>query len=155
MRDRLAALKRMMTVYEMVEEAASAEARGAAAAAGIARKAVQSERGQERRARFEAREAVDREDQLGRSAGAIDGAMAERRRIQLEPILEECESTSDAAKERHLASRIWSQRMKRLVDEACYQLAGEENRRAQKAADDRFLAQRRTRSSRPFGLRNR
>ncbi len=68
--------------------------------------------------------------------------IAGQRKKLLEPILEEREEKSEEARARHLASRLWSERVKSLVEGATALIVAEEERRAQAVADDRFLARR-------------
>ena len=142
MRERLAALRRLSSVYELVEEMHSAEARRAAAAAAEAQGALLAQETRTHEARMSGREALLMDDRTGWSVAVVREEIADRRKKQLEPIFEEREEKSEEARERYLASRLWTERMKSLVDSASTRIIVEEERRAQAGADDRFLARR-------------
>jgi hypothetical protein len=142
MRERLAALRRLTSVYELVEEMHLVEARRAAAAAAEAQGAVLAQDTRTHEARMSGREALLLDDRTGWSVAVVHEEVADRRKKQLEPILEEREEKSEEARERYLASRLWNERMKSLVDSASARILAAEERRAQAGADDRFLARR-------------
>ena len=142
MRERLAALRRLNAVYEMVEEIHSAEARRAAAAVAEAQSVIHAEEARKYEARMNGREALLADDRTGWSLAVVHEGIAGQRKKLLEPILEEREEKSEEARARHLASRLWSERMKSLVEGATARIVAEEERRAQAVADDRFLARR-------------
>lgn len=142
--DRLATLKRIHAVYSLMEEIHSAESKVAAAETVEVETAIGAEMKVEQRARMAEREAINSDDGLGRSAMQAEEEMAVRRKVQLEPVLERRRELSDAARARHLASRLWSERMKSLVDTESERAVVVEERRSQAASDDRFLARRRS-----------
>ncbi len=142
MRQRLAMLKRLSAVYGMVEEMRSVEAQQAAAAVAEVRGAILSQEARTLEARMSGREALLTEDRAGWSLAVVHEEIADLRRRQLRPILEEREERSEEARRQYLASRVWSERMKTLVASAAERAALEEERRVQTAADDRFLARR-------------
>jgi hypothetical protein len=72
----------------------------------------------------------------------VHEAIADQRKKQLEPLLEERELMRVQARQRYFASRLSSERMKSLIDTAAARVATEEERRAQAREDDRFLARR-------------
>jgi hypothetical protein len=139
---RLTGLKRLGAVYGLIEEIHSIEARVAAAKAGIAERAAQAETHTLRDAWMEERRAMQGEDSLGRLAMAAREDVARRKRRALEPVIEKRTEIHTAARERHMASRLWSERMQSLVDAEAARIAAEKERRSQAVADDRFLAQR-------------
>ncbi|HTH52946.1 MAG TPA: hypothetical protein VL495_03280 [Edaphobacter sp.] len=142
MRQRLEALRRLGAVYELVEEMHSMEARVAAQEASAAENAVRGERSVETSARQGEREAMRAEDSEERSARIAQSQVAEQRRRQLEPLLEKRQKISDAASTRHKSSRLWSERMKSLIENEASRIATVEERRQQISSDDRFLARR-------------
>ena len=142
MRERLAALRRLNAVYEMVEEMHSVEARMAAAAVAEAQGAIHAEEARTYEARLGEREALLTDDRVSWSLAIVHEEIAVQRKKLLEPILEEREERSDEARARHLASRLWSERMRSLVENTNTRMTVEEDRRAQAVADDRFLARR-------------
>ena len=141
--DRLATLKRIHAVYSLIEEIHSTEAKVAVAETVEVETAIVAEKKVEHRARAVEREAIESDNDLGRLAMLAEEEMAVRRRARLEPVLERRRKLSDAARARHLASRLWSERMKSLVDTEKERKELIEERRSQATSDDRFLAQRR------------
>jgi hypothetical protein len=142
MRERLAALKRLNAVYEMVEEMHSLEARRAVAAVAEVQSVIHAEEARKYEARVNGREALLTDDRAGWSLAVVHEEIAGQRKKLLEPILEECEEKGEEARARHLASRLWSERMKSLVEGTSARIVAEEERRTQAVADDRFLARR-------------
>jgi hypothetical protein len=140
MRERLAALRQLSAVYQMVEEMHSVEARRAAAEVTEAQGVIHAEETCTHEGRMRGREALLTDDRAGWSLAVVHEEIAHQRKKQLEPILEEREERSDEARKQYLQSRLWSERIKSLIDGASARTAAEEERRAQAAADDRFLA---------------
>lgn len=138
--DRLKSLKRLWAVYGLVEEIHSVEARVAAAEVGEAEAAMQAEGQAIREARLREREAMRSDDPLGRLTVTAQETMASRRRLKLEPLLAKRREVSDAARMRHVASRLWSERMKSMVEDESARIADVEARRLQAVSDDRFLS---------------
>lgn len=146
---RLITLRRLGAVYGLIEELHSLEARVAAAEVGEVETAIRAEASTLYEAWMEGRGAMRGEDLLGRSAMAVREEMAIRKRRQLEPILQTRKEISHTAQTRHVASRLWSERMKSLIDGEAGRIATAEERRSQAASDDRFLAQRRQQKRAP------
>jgi hypothetical protein len=140
---RLKGLKRLGRIYELIEEIHSVEARIAAADAGQAEKAIDVETSRLQDAWIGEREAVQGADALARSAMAAKEDVARRKRLALEPVLKQRTEIREAARSRHMASRLWSERIQCLIDAEAARFAVEEERRSQMASDDRFLARRR------------
>ena len=140
---RLKGLKRLGKIYELIEEIHSVEARIATADAGQAERAIDVETSRLQDARMGEREAVQKADALGRSAMGAGEDFARRKRRALEPLLKQRTEIREAARARHIASRLWSERIQCLIDAEAARSAAEEERRSQMASDDRFLARRR------------
>jgi hypothetical protein len=140
--NRLAALKRICAVYGMIEEIHSIEARVASAEVRVVETAIDAETSLGRRARTEERVAMTDEDALRRSAMSAEDEMATRRKAHLQPILERRQEFSEEARRRHVASRMWNERIKSLIDAEADRIAVDRERRAQAASDDRFLVLR-------------
>jgi hypothetical protein len=87
------------------------------------------------------RNAMHRDDLLGRSAMAVREELANHKNRQLEPILGRRREVREQAQIRYRDSRLWSERMKTLVDAEMERMTVEEEHRTQAASDDRFLAQ--------------
>jgi hypothetical protein len=139
---RLKGLKRLGRIYELIEEIHSVEARIAAADAGQAEKAIEVETIKLQDAWIGEREAVQGADALGRSAMVAREDVARRKRLALEPVLKQRTEIHEAAKSRHITSKLWSERIQCLIDAEAASFAAEEERRLQMASDDRFLARR-------------
>ena len=142
MRERLGALKRLSAVYEIVEQLHEIEARRAYAAVLEAESAVLAAEARTHEARTGGREALLMDDRTGRSLALMQEDIADRRKKQLKPLLEEREEMKEQTRQRYLASRLWSERMKSLADTELARTAVEEERRTQARVDDRFLARR-------------
>ena len=142
MRERLAALRRLSAVCQMVEEMHSAEARRAAAAATEAQGAIHVEEARTHEARMGQREALLTDDRAGWSLAVAHQEVADHRKRQLEPILERREEKSEETRKQYLESRLWSERMKSLTEDATARASVEIERRVQMVSDDRFLARR-------------
>ncbi|HEY2038754.1 MAG TPA: hypothetical protein VGG95_03765 [Edaphobacter sp.] len=140
---RLKGLKRLGVIYDLIEEIHSAEARIAAADAGQAERAIHVETSTLQDAWIGKRDAVQGADTLGRSAMLAREDVARRKRLALEPVLRQRAEISENARSRHMASRLWSERIQCLIDAEAVRIAVEEDRRLQMASDDRFLARRR------------
>lgn len=142
---RLMALRRLGAVYELIEEIHSIEARMATAEVGEAEMAIHAEADILHLTWRKEREAMSAQDRLGRSAMTAREEVAIRKKGQLQPILERRRETRELAQARHIASRLWSERLQSLIDGEAERIAVLEEKRAQAASDDRFLAQRRGR----------
>lgn len=145
MQPRLMILKRLGALYGLMEEMHSIAARVAAAEVNEVESAIRAEIGILQSARQ--REAMYGEDLLGRSMIAVREEMAIQKNRQLGPALRKRRETFELAQLRYTDSRLWSERMKTLIEAEIHRLAIEHERRMQAASDDRFLAQRRAKRS--------
>lgn len=136
------ALRRLGAVYGLIEEIHSIEARMATAEVGEVEMAIHAEADILHLACLKEREAIFAQDSLGRSAMTAREEVAIRKKGQLEPILERRRETRESAQARHIASRLWSERMQSLIDGEAERIAVLQEKRAQAASDDRFLARR-------------
>lgn len=143
MRQRLMTLKRLGAMYELVEEIHSGEARLAASEVGEAEAAIHNEIDRSILARRGERLAIEREDYMGRSTMEAQEEMAVRRKRQLEPVLDRRRKISEMARAQHMASRLWNERMKSLIEDEVERITILEERRLQALTDDRFLAHNR------------
>lgn len=142
MRPRLKAMKRLMALYGLVEEAHSAELQRTTAAVREAQQAIGIQMDVARSARIDGRRALRAGDCIGWTAAeALREATGSKRR-RLEAIRLERQSLSDGAREKYAASRLKSEQMKRVVARVMEQSEVEECRKAQAISDDRFLARR-------------
>jgi hypothetical protein len=140
---RLATLKRLRDVYGVVEEMHSAELQRAAAAVREAQHAIGAQQNVVRSARSDGREALEPGDRVGWTTAEVLREAASSKQRRLESICIERESVSDAARERHVASRLKREQMQRLVVRETEHIQLEEGRKMQAASDDRFLARQR------------
>jgi hypothetical protein len=143
MRTRLATLKRLVTLYGVVEEMHSAELQRMMAAVREAQQAIGVQQEVVRSAGVDGRDALIVGDSMGRTMAEILRETAGWKRRRLEDIRLEREGLSDAAREQYVASRLKSEQMKRVVEGVTERMEIEEGRRMQAASDDRFLARRR------------
>jgi len=141
-------LKRLVAVYGLMEEMHSLAARVAANEVNEVESVIRAEIGALQSARVRQREAMYGEDLLGRSMIAVREELAIQRNRQLEPALRERRETFELAQLRYTDSRLWSERMKTLIEAEVYRITAEHERRMQAASDDRFLAQRHAKRSR-------
>lgn len=135
-------------MYGLVEEMHSLEARAAAGEVVEVESVIDAERDRARAARGVRPEAMWGEDQLGRSAVALCEELAIQKSRRLEPVLNVRRQTLELAQLRYTDSRMWSERMKTLIQNELSRVAVKEERRMQAASDDRHLAQRRVKTDR-------
>lgn len=143
MRDRLATLKRLVSLYGVVEEMHSVELQRMTAAVNEAQQAIGVQQQVVRSARFNGRDALTAGDRMGWTMAETLRETAGWKRRRLDEIRLEREGLNDAAREQYVASRLKSEQMKRVVDRVAERIKTEEERRAQAVSDDRFLARRR------------
>jgi hypothetical protein len=143
MQPRLQTLKRLVTLYGVVEEMHSVELQRMTAAVREAQQAIGVQQQVARSARFDGRDALMVDDRMGWEIAETQRESAGWKRQRLEHIRSEREVLSDAARGQYVASRLKSEQMKRLAEGVSVQAEIEEGRRVQAASDDRFLARRR------------
>ena len=145
MTSRQSLLKRIETVYGLVEEMHSVALHQAAALVDEAERAIGEERLQMRMASHAARTALMTGDREQRMIFEVQLALNGRRGSQLEVLRLERQGETDVARQKYHASRIRSEQMKTVVQQS---RATEEliaGRRLQAATDDRFLSRLRWR----------
>ena len=140
---RLQTLKRLVTLYGVVEEMHSVELQRMTAAVQEAQQAIGVQQHVSRSARFDGHDALMADDRMGWEIAETQAESAGWKRRRLEQIRSEREVLSDAAREQYVASRLKSEQMKRLATGLAVKAEIEEGRRVQAASDDRFLARRR------------
>jgi len=143
MKRRLQMLERLLDVYETVEELREAEAQRAAGEVREAELAIGRQTSLVHEAAGEERQALSKGDRMGWSYAMARQRVAGVRRKALGQVLMEREKHRMVALKRHVDSRMWSERMKSLVEGVRSDMEEKEQRRAQAQADERFLAQRR------------
>jgi len=140
---RLQTLKRLVTLYGVVEEMHSAELQRTAAAVHEAQQAIGVQQRVARSARFDGRDALIADDRMGWEIAETQAESAGWKRRRLEQIRLEREVLKDAAREQYVASHLKSEQMQRLAQGVAVKAEIEDGRRMQAASDDRFLARRR------------
>jgi hypothetical protein len=137
---RLELLRRLGTVYQLIEESHLIESRRAAAELETVGRALWCEGNILESARIGERDAMQNEDQLGRVAMAAQGEVTSRRKHQLEPLYEEKQVRFEEARLRLRESRLWNERVTTLIEREEEMITKLEGKRSQAASDDRFLA---------------
>jgi hypothetical protein len=140
---RLRTLKRLVTLYGVVEEMHTMELQRMTSAVREAEHAIDVQQQVARSARSDGREALMTGDRMGWEMAETNREGAGWRRRVLEQVRSERELLNDAARDQYLASRLKSEQMKRLAEGVVERAEIEEGRRVQAASDDRFLARRR------------
>jgi hypothetical protein len=143
MKARLAALKRLKSLYGEIEEMDSLGLQRTAAAVREVDHAIAGEQEAMRSSNAEARDALAVGDHLEWMAARKRCEVAARKQQGLLQLRQERETLKEEASTRYIASRTRSEQMKHMVDGAEAQAETEMGRRAQAALDDRFLARRR------------
>lgn len=142
MRSKLTTLRRIMSIYGVIEELRSAELLRAAMAVDEVQQAIGGNEDAARSARAEGRQALGEGDRVGWTASEAQHLAAGVKRKQLEPICEQRQALSESAREQYLQSRLKREQMERLIVRAEEQMSVEEGRKTQAESDDRFLARR-------------
>ena len=142
MRSQLATLRRIMSIYGVLEELRSADLLRATTAVHEVQQAIGGEENAACSARTEGRLALGEGDRVGWTASEAGHLAAGVRRERLEPIRQERLELNETAREQYLQSRLKREQMQRLIVRAEEQMSVEEGRKAQAESDDRFLARR-------------
>ena len=142
MQRRLGALKRLAALYGAVEDARSAELQRTITALREAENAIDLQHELLRDLNVAGRAALAEEDRIGRAVAETNAEVAGWSCERLQVIRGDRRAARLAAEARYLASRVESEQMKRLRDDLGGQLGILEGRRAQAAADERFLARK-------------
>jgi hypothetical protein len=143
MHARLAGLKRLMSLYGDIEEMHSSGLQRAMMAVQEAEQAIGAEEERARSSNFRGRDALVAGDTLGLAAAHTQREIAEWRQERLHQLRLEREMLKDEARKQYLASRMQSEQMRYVVDNASALAEVEAGRKTQAALDDRFLARRR------------
>lgn len=143
MRERLKALQRVLRVHELIEEMREAEAQQAAAEVRETERAIGRQHAIAQASAMEGREALAGGDRMVWSLASAQQEVARWRAERLTPVLSERERRSNVSRARHIDSRQWSERMRRLVEQVAGNLEEMEEKRMQRERDDRYLSRRR------------
>lgn len=140
-------LERLLNVYEVVEELREVEAQRAAGEVREAELAIGRQTSLVHEAAGEERQALSEGDRMSWSYAMARQRVAGVRRKALGQVLTEREKHRKIALKRHVDSRVWSERMKVLVQGVRDDMEQKQQRRLQAEADERFLAQQRFRQA--------
>lgn len=143
MHARLAALKRLMSLYGGIEEISSVDLQRAIAAVQETEQAIDMEEERARLSNSHGRDALVAGDALGLAAARTQRQIAEWRQERLKEIRREREMLKDEARKQYIATRLQSEQMKYVVGNTAAQMEVEAGRKMQTTLDDRFLARRR------------
>jgi hypothetical protein len=143
MHSRLAALKRLMSLYGGIEEMHSVGLQRTMAAVREAEQAIDVQQETVRSSNSHGRDALMTGDRMEWAAARTQREIAEWKQERLQQVRLEREKLNDEARRQYIASRLQSEQMKHVVDSAATQVEVEAGRRMQAALDDRFLARRR------------
>jgi hypothetical protein len=146
-RSRLETLRRLVTMYAVVEEMHSAELRRMTAAVRATEEAIGVEEKVACAAHVDGRRALTVADSVGWMMAETQQETAAWRRGRLEQIRREREKLNETAREQYVASRLKREQMNRLLEDLALSREIEEVRRMQAISDDRFLARRRWRDA--------
>jgi hypothetical protein len=143
MRQRLETLRRLVSLYAVVEEMHTAELHRTKASVHEAVQAIAVEQDMAKSVRIDGHCALAIGDRVGWMMSETQQEASVWRRQRLEQVRQEREQLNDAARQQFMASRLKREQMEHVFDEvsACAKI--EEGRRMQAISDDRFLARRR------------
>ncbi len=147
MRSKLETLRRLATLYGVVEEMHSAELQRRTAAVREAEDAIGMEKKVAHASRTDGRVALIEGDSVGWMMAETKQETAAWRRMRLEEIRLEREDRNEAAREQYVASRLKREQIKRVLEDIAERVETEAERRMQAVSDDRFLARRRWRDT--------
>jgi hypothetical protein len=143
MRQRLETLRRLVSLYAVVEEMHSVELHRMTAAVHETAQAIVVEQDMAKSVRIDGHYALAIEDRVGWMMSETQQETSVWRRQRLVQVLHEREQLNDAARQQFMASRLKREQMEHVFDEVSAWTEIEEGRRMQAASDDRFLARRR------------
>jgi hypothetical protein len=140
MRQRLEMLRRLVSLYAVVEEMHSSELQRMTAAVRETEHAIVMEQDVAKSAWIDGRGALAMGDRVGWLISEVQQKTAGGQRQRLEQVLQEREQLNDTAKQQYMASRLRREQVKGVLDEIAARIEIEDERRTQSASDDRFLA---------------
>ena len=141
----LGTLKRLVAVFELMEEQAASSLQKSVSETVRAKNAVDRESDILRSSVCDFEHARVSGDLLGATVASAGQDVAERRQGAFEKILEQRKRRSAEAKKNYKAHRVKLEQMRRLLEDANSRSVLEMERKEQGLADDRFLAARRVR----------
>lgn len=132
-----------MSLYGEIEEMHSAELNRTMAAVQEVEEAMDEQKKAVRSSSFVGRDALIAGDRIGLAASRTQWEIAEWKQQRLQQVRLEREKLSNEAKTQYSASRLRSEQIQQVVDDATAQVTIKTGRQMQAANDDRFLARRR------------
>jgi hypothetical protein len=147
MPQRLQTLKKILTLYQVVEEMQSLEFQRTTVAMHEADEAITVQQRMARSAYLSGRDALSVGDHMGLAISETQQATASWNRRLLGRIRAEREILNDAARKQYIASRLKTEQMKSMTERIVMQEKVVEDHRLQAASDDLFLARRRWKDS--------
>jgi hypothetical protein len=136
-------LKRLATLYGLVQDARLAEMRSAMVLLAEVEEAIATQESMLWMANAFGRGALEQGDRFGWKQAGMHATLAVWSGERLEVIREERDALSETAKQRYRASRVQAEQMDKLLEHATRQAELIEGRRLQAITDDRFLSRRR------------
>lgn len=143
MQPRSQRLKRLVSLYGIVEEMHALELQRMAASVREAERAIEAQQRIAQLAHFDGRDALAKGDRIGWTAAETQQGTAGWRRRRIEQVRVEREVLNKAIWEQYMTSRLKNEQMKHMTGNIVAQAEIEEGRRLQAALDDRFLARSR------------
>jgi hypothetical protein len=140
---RLKMLRKIASLYGLMEEMRRSDLERAVGAVREVEDAVAMQRSMVLSACLDEREALAAGDRLGWMSADKRREVAGWKSLRLEEIRVEREAASEAARQRYLTSRIESEQMKQVRDDATQTWELDVNRRVQAVLDDRYASRRR------------
>jgi hypothetical protein len=143
MRERKTMLKRLATLYGLVQDAKLAEMRCAVVLLAEVEEAIATQESMLWMANAFGRDALEQGDRFGWRQAGTNATLAVWNSEQLEVIREERDAVSETAKQQYRASRVQARQISKLLENETRQAELIEGRQTQAFADDRFLSRRR------------
>ena len=132
-----------MSLYGEIEEMHSAELQRAMAAVHEADEAIDEQKKMVRSSNVLGRGALIAGDRIEQAAAQTQWEIAEWKQQRLQQVRLDREKLSDEARKRYSASRLRSEQIQQVVEDAIAEVVVKRERQMQAGTDDRFLARRR------------
>jgi hypothetical protein len=143
MNARVDALRRLMSLYGSIEEMHSVELQRTISAVREAEQAMEAEERSAHSSNVIGRDALMAGDRMKWAAARTQREIAEWKQERLRQVRLEREKLSEEVQLKYQASRLRSEQLQHVVEEAATEIAIQAGRQTQAALDDRFLARRR------------
>ncbi len=143
MYSRVDALRRVMSLYDSIEEIHSIELQRTTTAVQEAEQSIEAQQKTVRSSAVLGRDALVAGDRMDWAAARTQREMAEWKQQRLQQVRLERAKLSEEAKRIYSASRLRSEQIQHVVNDSEMEIATKADRQTQAALDDRFLARRR------------